>query len=211
MLIAGMWCCDTGAQLSFNGSVAVVGNGGCLLEKKYGSFIDSHDHVVRFNNANTVDYIASTGIKTTELVINCHVYNNADLKAEGFSAWKSNEDVFSRHQAARILYVNTNMPTNGRGPVPKKNPFYIMEKKIFDGYQYAPLKLSRIPTVGYAFVLNLIRSKIKPNLFGFTVNPDAKWDHYFEDRPHPSESHSHSEEMNNLLYLYKKQWLNLYT
>tara|TARA_R110001592_G_scaffold188358_4_gene433534 strand:+ start:8629 stop:10224 length:1596 start_codon:yes stop_codon:yes gene_type:complete len=224
--INGINCFDTNSPLVFHGSIAVVGNSGCLLKKEYGDLIDSHETVVRFNNANISDYVQSTGKKTTDLVINCHVYNNADLKAEGFSEWKSNEDVFSKHDDdVRILYVNTNPISSGRDPIPKEKKFYVLNSRSFHELQNLVLEgiteekekikhelnLPAIPTVGHALVLNLIRSGLKPNLFGFTIEPEAEWDHYFEKRPAPSESHAHSAEISNLLLLEKHGLIKIYT
>lgn len=210
MLVQGLFCFDTGKQLELSKNVAVIGNGGCLLESKHGSLIDSYESVIRFNNANVTDYIRSTGQKTTDLVINCHVYWNSDLKTEGFSQWTSADDVFSKHGKIRVLYVNTNMPTKGRGPIPQDKEFYVMQKNYFDSCQMSPYRLPKIPTVGFATICCLIRSGFRPSIFGFTVDVNSKWDHYFEDRPEPSISHSHSDEMSCLLDLEKRGLIKIY-
>ena len=130
LLVEGFFEFGTNRQLGFTSTnIAVVGNGGCILNKENGKIIDSHDIVVRFNNANIEDFKKSTGTKTTDLVINCHVYNEVDLKIEGFEGWNSTQHVFDRYSDSRVLYVNTNLPARGRGPVPDRLPFYIMKKK----------------------------------------------------------------------------------
>ncbi|CAM6093061.1 unnamed protein product [Calypogeia fissa] len=53
---------------------AVVGNSGILLKQKLGSFIDSHDAVIRLNNAKLRWYQEYVGKKTTISFVNSHVY-----------------------------------------------------------------------------------------------------------------------------------------
>lgn len=57
-----------------NKSIAVVGNAASLQQRKYGSEIDSHDTVIRFNHASALyypgEYTCSSGDKTTIWVIN---------------------------------------------------------------------------------------------------------------------------------------------
>lgn len=190
--------------------IAIVGNGGCILNKKNGSLIDSHDIIIRFNHANTKDFTEYTGNKTTDLVINCHIYKDLDLKKAGFESWKSTKNIFNQYHNCRILYVNTNIPSKGRGSVPSKLPFYIMQKSYFDSCQFNPYKISKIPTVGFATICSFIRSGFQPNLFGFTTDARSEWDHYFEKRPKASVSHSHNEEINCLLDLEKKGFIQVF-
>lgn len=210
MIVSGIFCYDTGEQLELSKNIAIVGNAGSLLNASYGNLIDSHESVIRFNNADVTDYIKSTGRKTTNLVINCHVYWNSDLRGEGFSEWKSSSEVFKKYKDVSILYVNTNPADKGRGPVPKNMPFYIMQKKYFDDCQHTPYRLPKIPTVGFATICCLVKSGFKPDIFGFTVDKNSKWDHYFEDRPEPSISHSHENEIECLLDMEKRELIKIY-
>ena len=211
LLVEGFFEYDTNRLLGWpSDNVALVGNGGCILNEENGDLIDSHDIVVRFNNANIEDFQKNTGTKTTDLVINCHVYNELDLKKEGFEEWKSTKHLFDRYSDSRVLYVNTNSPGRGRGPVPKRLPFYIMDSDYFDSCQFSPYELPKIPTVGFATICCLVRSGFRPNLFGFTVDKKAKWDHYFENRPEPSVSHSHNAEMECLIDLEARGLVKIY-
>ena len=211
LLVEGFSEFGTNNQLYFSSTnVAIVGNGGCILNEENGEFIDSHDVVIRFNNANIEDFKKSTGTKTTDLVINCHVYEELDLKKYGFEAWKSAKHIFDRYTDSRVLYVNTNMPSRGRGPIPGRLPFYVMKKKYFDSCQSSPYQLPKIPTVGFATICCLVRSGFRPNLFGFTVDKKAEWDHYFEKRPSASTSHSHNAEMECLIDLENKGLVKIY-
>lgn len=51
---------------------AIVGNSPIVLNSKNGSFIDSHDCVVRFNIAKTSGYEEFVGSKTTDRYCNLH-------------------------------------------------------------------------------------------------------------------------------------------
>ncbi|XP_048006260.1 beta-galactoside alpha-2,6-sialyltransferase 2 [Leguminivora glycinivorella] len=57
---------------------AVVSSAGALLGSHLGRFIDSHDMVVRFNNAPTENYIEDVGSKTTFRIVNSQVVAKAE-------------------------------------------------------------------------------------------------------------------------------------
>ncbi|XP_031500971.1 beta-1,6-galactosyltransferase GALT29A-like [Nymphaea colorata] len=54
-------------------SCAVVGNSGILLKKEYGELIDSHEMVVRLNNARTEGFQRNVGSKTTISFVNSNI------------------------------------------------------------------------------------------------------------------------------------------
>ncbi|KAH7519043.1 hypothetical protein ACOSQ2_016363 [Xanthoceras sorbifolium] len=55
------------------GSCAVVGNSGILLKKNYGELIDSHEMVIRLNNARTERFEQSVGSKTGVSFVNSNI------------------------------------------------------------------------------------------------------------------------------------------
>ncbi|XP_073943453.1 beta-galactoside-a-2,6-sialyltransferase [Choristoneura fumiferana] len=59
-------------ERAFN-TCAVVSSSGALLGSRLGSFIDSHDMVLRFNNAPTTNFTEDVGSKTTFRVLNSQV------------------------------------------------------------------------------------------------------------------------------------------
>ncbi|XP_022826171.1 beta-galactoside alpha-2,6-sialyltransferase 2 [Spodoptera litura] len=60
-------------EQSHYNTCAVVTSAGALLGSDLGEFIDSHDMVLRFNNAPTENYTESVGSKTTFRVLNSQV------------------------------------------------------------------------------------------------------------------------------------------
>lgn len=55
------------------GSCAVVGNSGILLQREYGGLIDSHEVVIRLNNAKTERYEQNVGVKTNISFVNSNI------------------------------------------------------------------------------------------------------------------------------------------
>lgn len=55
------------------GSCAVVGNSGILLNKEYGKLIDSHEIVIRLNNARTNGFGQNVGLKTGISFVNSNI------------------------------------------------------------------------------------------------------------------------------------------
>jgi hypothetical protein len=55
---------------------AMVSNSGALIGSHLGQDIDSHDIVLRFNNAPTIDYIEDVGNKTTIRILNSQLILN---------------------------------------------------------------------------------------------------------------------------------------
>ncbi|KAJ3706352.1 hypothetical protein LUZ61_010057 [Rhynchospora tenuis] len=70
-------------------SCAVVGNSGILLNSNNGKLIDSHEFVIRINNAPTYPYVEHVGSKTSLSFINsnvldqCTVYDQCYCRAYG--------------------------------------------------------------------------------------------------------------------------------
>lgn len=54
-------------------SCAVVGNSGILLKSEYGELIDSHEFVVRLNNARTTGFQRNVGSKTSVSFVNSNI------------------------------------------------------------------------------------------------------------------------------------------
>ena len=73
-------------DLHLNGSVAILGSSGSLLNTKHGSLIDTYDNVIRFNRAEvSKKYSEQVGSKTTLRVVNNHVFDNIDISKYGYT------------------------------------------------------------------------------------------------------------------------------
>ncbi|XP_026764485.2 beta-galactoside alpha-2,6-sialyltransferase 2 [Galleria mellonella] len=63
---------------TFN-TCAVVTSAGALLGSRLGEFIDSHDMVLRFNNAPTINFTDDVGAKTTFRILNSQVVTKPEF------------------------------------------------------------------------------------------------------------------------------------
>lgn len=72
-------------RVSF-GRCAIVGSSGALLHDRRGAEIDSHDFVVRFNNAPVEGYEAVVGARTDLRLFNTHVTAAAVQRCATFSS-----------------------------------------------------------------------------------------------------------------------------
>lgn len=71
-----------------NRSCALVGSGGSLLYASYGEEIDSHEVVMRFNDAPTIGFEAIVGNKTTHRLVSTGAHRVLLEKCRAqFSAW----------------------------------------------------------------------------------------------------------------------------
>eukprot|EP00252_Welwitschia_mirabilis_P005652 TRINITY_DN16155_c0_g1_i1.p1 TRINITY_DN16155_c0_g1~~TRINITY_DN16155_c0_g1_i1.p1 ORF type:complete len:455 (+),score=6.44 TRINITY_DN16155_c0_g1_i1:189-1553(+) len=72
--ISGPVGASSSSQKRF-GSCAVVGNSGILLQESHGDLIDSHEFVIRLNNARTAGFRNSVGSKTNLSFVNSNILN----------------------------------------------------------------------------------------------------------------------------------------
>ena len=72
-------------------SCAVVGNSGILLNQSYGSLIDSHDMVIRLNNARIKGFEPHVGYKTTISFVNSNILHLCERRANCFCHPYGNE------------------------------------------------------------------------------------------------------------------------
>ncbi len=152
ILISGIKCFDTGEPFSISNSVALVGSGSNVLKKGYGEVIDSHDRIVRFNHAKTLNMEQDVGSKTTDLFINWHVYVNYDMKKDGFSSWEphflnryENVNVILSHPKGNFLLHTADgekeidrqdvLDGYGRSNIPEKLKFFVIDEEEIYAYQ----------------------------------------------------------------------------
>ena len=183
-------------SLYLNGSVAIIGSSGNLLDQNHGLLIDSYDNVIRFNRAEISDrYSSSVGSKTTLRVLNNHVFDNIDITKYGYT--NSPKNFAKKLRNTNILYAGPD-----DGPWSRRNKNIHKSNTLFK-FDYSKLeKLKQIMEiktdtnlqVGTIMIALCILSNKKPHLFGFDLNK-VKRTHYYENRPSEPNYQIHSPDM----------------
>lgn len=200
-------------DLHFNGSVAILGSSGNLLNTKHGSLIDTFDNVIRFNRAEvSKKYSQQVGSKTTLRVVNNHVFDNIDISKYGYT--NSPKKFVKKLRNTDILYVG---PDEGPWSRRKKNTHKSNNLFKFDYSKINKLKKNigieneRNLQIGTILIALCVFSEVTPHLFGFDLEKVERT-HYFEERP-PEENyvnHSPDEEKKALKELAKDKAIKIY-
>jgi hypothetical protein len=174
-------------QPSFGKSCAIVGNSGALLEQEYGDLIDSHDSVIRFNNAKIEGFEKHVGSKTTHRIMNCHSILNINNE-EYYKQQKARFPDLNRNALFEFENENLIFKTNPNwklwelanvlDPVKKKNNTCFIDEHFYD---FGLRLLGKEPTNGLLGLLLALKYCTDITCFGFTFHQDS-WDkkHYYE-------------------------------
>jgi|TARA_Y100000310_G_scaffold69765_1_gene65327 hypothetical protein len=202
----------------FDGKVAIVGNGGSVLNNEFGSLIDSHDHIVRFNYAQVNGYENHIGNNTTLRVVGGKALQGTDSEEirQTYPGFKS--DIYINVKENVFVFTTTYLKgLDGFTKYSFDNgiTFLDLDKilpkiKSFTGVNN--------PTSGFIFLMFVYFQKRfdSISLFGFDFFMDNKSRHYFEDvrrrtmKPGYSGSHGIQEEMIFCKELAKETNINLY-
>jgi hypothetical protein len=183
-------------SLHINGSVAIVGSSGSLLNKNYGKFIDTFDNVIRFNRAEVSEkYKDHTGLKTTLRVVNNHVFDNVDISKYGYT--NSPKNFVKKLRNTNILYMG---PDEEPWKRRKKNTHKSNNLFRFDYSQLEKLKhdigikTDKNLQIGTIMIALCVFSNQKPNLFGFDLVKTNRT-HYYENRPSKPNYQVHSPDL----------------
>ena len=148
-------------KLSLSKNVAIIGSGSILLEKTQGTWIDSFDEVIRFNEAPIKGFEKFVGEKTTLHVLNHSVFT------------RRIDDFLSNESIPKILCTTTKPHLASRYSI------YTID------YNKAPDFKKRTSTTGLAVTAMIINAGIKPHLFGFWGVPGEdgknKLSHYWQN------------------------------
>tara|TARA_R100000152_G_C6725401_1_gene150728 strand:+ start:288 stop:920 length:633 start_codon:yes stop_codon:yes gene_type:complete len=197
-------------ELELNGQIAIIGSSGKMKNVKHGQEIDRYDEVIRFNRAPCEGYEEYVGSKTTLRIVNNHVFNNNDIKHEGYTNQPAN---FVRDlRNSRILYFASDL-----APWAAKdtNTHSSNELHLFDYRCASVIKQhfnypsDKFPTLGVGFICLCVMNGIVPSLFGFDTE-NRRRDHYWEDRPRESSYHGVNHEKELLKELDKQVKVRLY-
>tara|TARA_R100001594_G_C3987876_1_gene251693 strand:+ start:199 stop:792 length:594 start_codon:yes stop_codon:yes gene_type:complete len=168
---------DNGIEgLTIAQNIALVGSSDSILDEEYGSTIDSHTQVVRFNNAITEGFEKYVGSKTDLRVSNPHVFSD-------------HPDHHVNKVRPGSLQYRIDNPKEPYTLVPANAYRPILLREIqADGIEGCPTakKITKEYTVGFSFVLLCVRLGIIPNLFGFSLSMERRGTHYWQDREAPN-------------------------
>lgn len=205
-------------------SCAIVGNSGRLLSTNYGELIDSHDYVIRFNQATTEGYEDHVGSKTNARVVNCHVINSLmplesnQHNIETFSKFDpqfllkiQNETVFFKDIPNATLNSLTKldqiMHDNGCEAT------FLNPQAVIDLALQLRLEAGKTPTCGTVGVGLALGVFDKISCFGFSFYADP-WSkvHYYEDVKEYDQSSAHGldSEKKAMLELEEEGLIKIY-
>jgi hypothetical protein len=204
-------------------SCAVVGNAGILLDQEYGEFIDSHDIIIRSNQALTIGYENCVGSRTDIRILNVHNFSphspnsgrNLSLQND-FPAF-DNDFVLKVSNEHIIINTAPSLSDDGFKPV-----FEIMKNnncKInsFDDF-ISKSKIENLldmPGMSCGFMGILLAKHLfnSVSCFGFTFNQDKDGEsrHYFEDmKPQTPSSHNFLKEKAIVEFLDSCNFISFY-
>ncbi|GHE20562.1 hypothetical protein GCM10017767_10830 [Halomonas urumqiensis] len=141
--------CEWLSSELYNKNVAVVGSSPNLLGKKYGELIDSHDIVIRFNNASVSGYENSVGCKTHLRFVGFRAgashykFFNSLAGNEKIISIAKNEEFFSSYKNGIILEYSFHRASYGLID-------FLLNEKISERAEY-----QKPPRTGFALVTHL--------------------------------------------------------
>lgn len=154
-----------------NKSYAIVLSSPQLLENEHGAFIDSHDYVIRFNFAPTLDFQKHVGTKTTHRFLGgcngqaTYYRENQDIKVIRWcSTWIRECDAANNSQK----YI--------------EQDFLNMEtySEFFKNFHYFPCTSFRY-NAGYKILSSMPLENRSISVFGYTENLNYKSYHYYDE------------------------------
>lgn len=159
-----------------NKSVAVVGSSGNLLNREAGEEIDSHDIVIRFNQARVEGYEKYVGSRTDIRILNTHTF----LGKTGNDRFPKNDPQFTTKLENQLLIVNRPVPYESiKERSPKCEVQFISDK--FWHHCRSVLENKKDPSVGFLGVFLASHSSTNVNVYGFDQNNSTDKKHYWED------------------------------
>ncbi len=177
--------------LTLKGSVAVIGNSDLLLNGKAGKDIDRHDHVFRFNLASTdLAHKESVGSKVdfyflSPMVTTYRQQEKNQKKCEPYSKEQIDSFRMICRKSQVICYeghTNNVLPFNKRPYVitAELNDINYIFYKIL-GHRNWHFSEDHNPRNGIKLIACILKSGIKPNLYGFDIEERGNNNHYFDD------------------------------
>jgi hypothetical protein len=192
---------------SKSSSCAVVGSAGKLLNQRYGELIDSHDIIIRSNQAPSIGYESHVGSRTDIRILNCHNFSPHFLDSSKnlttpLELLSFDNDFVLKLKNEHIVVKNNFSVSDGG----VKSVFEIMQNNnckvhLFDDF----ININKIENLldivdsscGFLGILLAKKLFSSVSCFGFTFHQeeDLSSRHYFEEikQPNPS-SHTFLKE-----------------
>jgi hypothetical protein len=188
-----------------NGSCALVGNSGILMDNEYGELIDSHDVVIRCNCAHTDGYVKHVGSQTDIRIANSHMFHavlqNTTLDLEEMNSKFSKFERYFLYSLQNEIIVAKNSvhPSEFRSVIEKLKNEGNNDVVFFNpaAYNGCINLVGNHPTTGLVGLLVALKYFKKISCFGFTFYEETDWSkkHYYEDiTPYEMTSHSFLQE-----------------
>jgi len=207
-------------NINFGGSCALVGNSGNLLDQENGNIIDSHDFVIRCNEARTEGYEKYTGSKTDIRIVNSHMFHaiiedaayiermqKIFSKFERFFLYQlKNENIIVKNGVEYWQFINV------ISQLKQQNNNVIFINPSF--YQACLSKLSNHPTTGFIGLMVALKYFTEINCFGFSFFEEEDWSkkHYYEEiKPYDMSSHTFDKERQIFYQLQNDKKITMYS
>lgn len=205
-------------DLYISPKVALVGNSNNLLNKRYGSLIDSFDTVIRFNYGDL--FKDTTGFKTTIRWINCPIdvasaqEHNRSIKTMGDVAnytkklfdgtsvicWESLQKKMQEIDKTFKFYSPNEMCVFGN------INSYLATLGVKHKFDVVP---NCWPRTGFQAILTCIRSGTKPHLFGFDMEQHKIIKHYSQNNEYIISKMTQHQVDNEIIVLRELEKLGL--
>ena len=181
--------------------VAIVGSSGILLNTEFGSEIDNHDIVVRFNVAKTDGYEKHVGSKTDIRVMNGHSWAGTTSK-EIFTGFDCKFTSKLRDTTLLIKGFNEKEKELGYQNTHSSNVVVILSNTIISNCSHE-IESDRAPTCG-VIAVNIF-SKLTNNIscYGFNFYRDNWCDRHYWENINKYDQGKHHNFDKELLYLNK--------
>ena len=159
--------------------IAIVGSAQKALEKKYGTEIDSHECVIRFNRSPTKNFESHVGSKTTLRVCNDQVFRSKPHTRfavdVNFMKGVHHSKILVQARGWRLWRIRLFAPLW----VSSSNSIYTVSTAEAETIVSELTGLSNLtPTVGFTMMCLIVKTGIIPQLYGWSL--DESMGHYFE-------------------------------
>jgi len=189
-------------------TIAVVGNSTNLLNNNYSKLIDSHDLVIRFNQARVKGYEVNVGCKTSMRMINHHVFTGT-TNASQFSKYDINF-IPSVDEPLILCKFLPNYKNIAKSRNIKASVSYVTDEVYYEAANM--LKGGKDPTMGFIGIIFALKMSSKVSIFGFDLNKTNNPSHYWEKTNNmgATQFHNFNIENNKIRDLIKENKIKYY-